>query len=183
MKTRRLKLIRTISVSLAMLSLLFSVPTHAQSVRHVNWIEATGPLSRTMVNYLQRAITETESDGAAALIVQLNTPGGELGLLQEMVQAIRGSNVPVIVYVAPRGAAAASAGTIVTLAGHVAAMAPETTIGAASPIGVSPEGSPQELPETLKRKAIEDMQALVRSLTTRRSSQAIQFAQDTIEHA
>jgi len=183
MKSYRLKLVRTVSVWLVLFALLLSLPAHAQSSRHVDWIEATGQLSRTMVNYLQRAITEAESDGATALIVQLNTPGGELGLLQEMVQAIRGSNVPVIVYVAPRGAAAASAGTIVTLAGHVAAMAPETTIGAASPIGVSPEGSPQELPETLKRKAIEDMQALVRSLTTRRSSQAVQFAQDTIEHA
>ena len=183
MQARRLKLIRTLSVWLTLLSLLFSVPAHAQSARHVDWMEADGQLSRTMLGHLTRAITEAESDGATALIVQLNTPGGELGLTQAMVQAIRGSSVPVIVYVAPRGAAAASAGTIVTLAGHVAVMAPETTIGAASPIGVSSEGSPQELPETLKRKAIEDMQALVRGLTTRRSSKAIQFAQDTIEYA
>jgi membrane-bound serine protease (ClpP class) len=172
-----------VCVSLAMLSILFSVPTHAQSERHVDWIDANGQLSRTMLSYLKRAITEAESDGASALIVRLNTPGGEIGLMQEMVQAIRGSNVPIIVYVAPRGAWAGSAGTLVTLAGHVAAMSPETMIGAASPIGSGPEGSPQELPETLKRKLIEATQAMARSLTTRRSAKAIQFAQDTIENA
>jgi membrane-bound serine protease (ClpP class) len=183
MKTHKLKWARTIWVYLVMFSLLLSVPTHAQGAHHVDWIETTGALSRPMLGHLQRAIAEAESDGATALIVRLNTPGGEVGLLQEMVQTIRASNVPVIIYVAPRGAWAASAGTLITLAGHAAAMAPETMIGAASPIGVGPEGGPQELPPTLKQKEVEAMQALSRSLTTRRSAEAIQLAQDTIENA
>jgi len=91
--------------------------------------------------------------------------------------------VPVIVYVAPRGAWAGSAGTLITLAGHVAVMAPETAIGAASPIGVGPEGSPQELPPTLKQKEVEAMQALARSLATRRSAKAIQLSDDAIANA
>ncbi len=182
MKTRRLRFARAVWVSLVMFSLLCSASTHAQNARHVDWIEANGAISRPMLAYLTRAIAAAESDGAAALVVQLNTPGGEVGLMQEMIQAIRGSRVPVIVYVAPRGAWAGSAGTLITLAGHVAVMAPETMIGAASPIGSNEQGA-QELPETAKRKLIEAMQAMVRSLATRRSPQAIQFAQDTIENA
>jgi membrane-bound serine protease (ClpP class) len=167
-------------MGLAMLAML--APAHAQSSRHVDWMDANGALSRAMLSYMQRAIREAESDGAAALVIRLNTPGGDIGLMQEMIQVIRASDVPVIVYVAPRGAWAGSAGTLITLAGHVAAMAPETAIGAASPIGSGEQG-PQELPETVKRKLIEATQALARSLTTRRSAKAIQLAQDTIENA
>jgi membrane-bound serine protease (ClpP class) len=170
-----------ICVSLAMLAML--APAHAQSSRHVDWMDAKGELSRVMVGYIRRAITEARSDGAIALIIQLDTPGGDTGTMQEIVQAIRSSDVPVIVYIAPRGAWAGSAGTLVTLAGHVAVMAPETSIGAASPIGVGPEGNPQELPDTLKQKIIEIMQATARSLATRRPPKAIQLAEDTIANA
>lgn len=158
-------------------------PAHAQNARHVDWMDANGALSRAMLNYMQRTIKEAESDGAAVLVIRLNTPGGDTGLMQEMIQVIRSSDVPVIIYVAPRGAWAGSAGTLITLAGHVAVMAPETSIGAASPIGVGPEGNPQELPDTLKQKIIEIMQATTRSLTTRRPPKAIQLAEDTIANA
>jgi membrane-bound serine protease (ClpP class) len=174
-------LARIVCVGLAVLT-MFGAPTHAQNERHVDWIDANGALSRVMLSYIKRAVTEAESDGATALIIRLNTPGGEIGLMQEIVQAIRASDVPVIVYIAPRGAWAGSAGTLVTLAGHAAVMAPETAIGAASPVGGGPEGT-QELPETEKRKLIEATQALARSLATRRSAKAIQLAQDTIEKA
>jgi len=181
-KTRRSKLAQLICVGLAALA-LFAAPVHAQdNARHVDWIDATGELSRVMLTYIKRAITEAKSDGATALIIRLNTPGGDIGLMQEIVQVIRASDVPVVIYIAPRGAWAGSAGTLVTLAGHVAVMAPETAIGAASPIGGGPEGA-QELPPTLKQKLVEATQALARSLTTRRSAKAIQLAQDTIENA
>lgn len=158
-------------------------PAHAQNARHVDWMDANGALSRAMLNYMQRTVQEAKSDGAAVLVIRLNTPGGDTGLMQEMIQVIRSSDVPVIIYVAPRGAWAGSAGTLITLAGHVAVMAPETSIGAASPIGVGPEGNPQELPDTLKQKIIEIMQATTRSLTTRRPPKAIQLAEDTIANA
>ncbi len=158
-------------------------PAHAQNARHVDWMDANGALSRAMLNYMQRTVQEAESDGAAVLVIRLNTPGGDTGLMQEMIQVIRSSDVPVIIYVAPRGAWAGSAGTLITLAGHVAVMAPETSIGAASPIGVGPEGNPQELPDTLKQKIIEIMQATTRSLATRRPPKAIQLAEDTIANA
>lgn len=181
MKSTKFTLVRIICVALAIVALF--APARAQSERHVDWIEANGELSRVMLGYAKRAITEAESDGAVALIIQLNTPGGDIGTMQEMVQAIRAATVPVIIYIAPRGAWAGSAGTLVTLAGHVAVMAPETAIGAASPIGVGPEGSPQELPPTLKQKEVEAMQALARSLATRRSARAIQLSDDAIANA
>jgi len=109
----------------------------------------------------------------------LNTPGGRSDWMQQIVEAIRASEVPVIVYVSPRGASAASAGTLITLAAHVAAMAPETTIGAASPVG---EGG-EDLGETLERKAKEDVRALARGLTQRRGAQATQLAEAMIEEA
>ena len=158
-------------------------PAHAQNARHVDWMDANGALSRAMLNYMQRTVQEAKSDGAAVLVIRLNTPGGDTGLMQEMIQVIRSSDVPVIIYIAPRGAWAGSAGTLITLAGHVAVMAPETSIGAASPIGVGPEGNPQELPDTLKQKIIEIMQATTRSLATRRPPKAIQLAEDTIANA
>ena len=185
MKAYRSNLARVICVGLMALTVLtlFGAPVRAQDkARRVDWIDAKGDLSRVMLSYIKRAITEAESDGATALIIQLNTPGGDTGTMQEMVQTIRASSVPVIVYVAPRGAWAGSAGTLITLAGHVAVMAPETAIGAASPIGSGPEGA-QELPPTLKQKLVEATQALARSLSTRRSAKAIQLAQDTIENA
>jgi membrane-bound serine protease (ClpP class) len=182
MKARCLKLARVVFVSWVVFVLVCGVPLHAQSARHVDWIDANGEISLVMSGYLKRAISQAESDGSAALIVQLNTPGGDIGIMQDMVQAIRASTVPVIVYVAPQGAWAGSAGTLITLAGHVAVMAPETAIGAASPIGSGPQG-PQELPPTLKEKQVEATQALARSLTTRRNAKAVQLAMDTIQNA
>jgi membrane-bound serine protease (ClpP class) len=186
MKARRSNLARIVYVGLAALAALtmFAAPTRAQgNARHVDWIEAKGEIAPVMLSYVKRAVTVAESDGATALIIQLNTPGGDINTMQEMVQTIRASSVPVIVYVAPRGAWAGSAGTLITLAGHVAVMAPETAIGAASPIGVGSDGSPQELPPTLKAKEVQAMQALARSLAVRRSAEAIQLSDDAIANA
>jgi membrane-bound serine protease (ClpP class) len=92
---------------------------------------------------------------------------------------IRESAVPVIVYVAPRGAIAGSAGTLVTLAGHLAWMAPETAIGAASPVG----GQGEDLPETLSQKVKEILKAQVRSLAERRGPDAVRLAEAAVEAA
>jgi membrane-bound serine protease (ClpP class) len=99
--------------------------------------------------------------------------------MNRMVQAIRASRVPVIVYVAPRGAIAGSAGTVITLAGHIAAMAPETAIGAASPVG----GQGEELGETIATKEKEILKATVRSLAESRGEDAIAMAEAAIEDA
>jgi membrane-bound serine protease (ClpP class) len=113
------------------------------------------------------------------IILQLNTPGGSLGPMQNMAEAIRASSVPVVVYVTPNGAWAASAGTVITLAGQAAAMSPETAIGAASPVG----SGGTDLSTTEATKVKEAMKALVRSYTERRGAEATALAESTIESA
>lgn len=140
---------------------------------------ASGPLTPAMLQYLTRGVNYAEQQGVELIIFQLNTPGGEIELLTRMVTVIRESHVPVIVYIAPRGAMAGSAGTVITLAGHAAAMAPETAIGAASPVG----SQGQDIGQTMQAKTKEILKATVRSLAERRSPEAIALAQDTIENA
>ncbi|MBP7691977.1 MAG: nodulation protein NfeD [Anaerolineales bacterium] len=142
-------------------------------------LELDGPLTPPMLTYLERGLAQAQAEDAPLLILQLNTPGGQLDLMEQMVAALRNSATPVVVYVAPRGALAGSAGTLITLAGHVAAMAPETAIGAASPVG----GQGENLETTLEAKQKEVTMALARSLADRRGPAAVALAQATIESA
>ncbi|MCK4976988.1 MAG: nodulation protein NfeD [Anaerolineales bacterium] len=142
-------------------------------------LNVEGPITPSIAEYLERGIRSAENDGAELLVVQLNTPGGSIDIMQDMVENIRGSDVPVVVYVAPRGAIAGSAGTVITLAAHAAAMAPETVIGAASPVG----GQGEDLGETIEDKQKNILKAIVRSLTERRGLDASDLAEDTIETA
>jgi membrane-bound serine protease (ClpP class) len=138
-----------------------------------------GPLTPAMQQYLVRGIQAAERQAAQALVIQLDTPGGSVDLMNQLVQAMRASPVPVVVYVSPPGAIAGSAGTILTLAGHAAAMAPETAIGAASPVG--PQG--EDLGETMEAKEKNILKATARSLAERRGPEAVQIAEETIESA
>lgn len=158
----------------------FAAPVRAQEgERLVLLLTAEGPLTPAMKEYLARGIELAERREAEALILQLNTPGGSVDLMIEMVKIMRASQVPVVVYIAPRGAIAGSAGTVITLAGHASAMAPETAIGAASPVGSQGE----DLGETMQAKAKNILKATVRSLAERRGQQALQMAERTVEEA
>jgi len=143
-------------------------------------LNVEGPLTPALAEYLERGLAAAQNQNAELVILQLNTPGGSVDLMTRMVEAIRSSQVPVVVYVAPRGAIAGSAGTVITLAGHLTAMAPETAIGAASPVGTSGE----DIGETLEAKVKEIIKAQIRSLTEGRlSAEAIALAEDTVENA
>ncbi|MBN2548865.1 MAG: nodulation protein NfeD [Anaerolineales bacterium] len=142
-------------------------------------LTANGALTPAMAEYLSRGLQTAERMGVEVVIFQLNTPGGGVELMNRMVQDLLDSPVPVIVYVAPRGAMAGSAGTVLTLAGHAAAMAPETVIGAASPVGSEGE----DLGQTMEAKVKNVLKATVRTLAERRGAQAIQLAEETIETA
>jgi membrane-bound serine protease (ClpP class) len=111
---------------------------------HINVITIDGSINPASSDYLQGAIAQSESDGAEALLIELDTPGGLLSSTKDIIQAMLNAEVPVIVFVSPKGAWAASAGTFITLAGHIAAMAPGTSIGAASPISMSGGGGTRE---------------------------------------
>jgi membrane-bound serine protease (ClpP class) len=142
-------------------------------------LTADGPITPAMAQYLSRGIRIAERQGAEALIFQLNTPGGSIDAMTEMEQMILASTVPVVVYVSPSGAMAASAGTIITLASHASAMAPNTTIGAASPVGSQGEN----LATTEELKVKNALAATARSLTQRRGPTAVALAEDTIQNA
>lgn len=138
-----------------------------------------GPVTPILVSYIERGITQAERDDAVALILQLDTPGGSVELTGEITRRMRNANVPIVVYVTPVGAHAGSAGTFITLAAHLAAMAPGTRIGAASPVAM--EG--QEIPETVRRKITQDLIADLENMTRRRGEKATQWAIRAVEEA
>ncbi|MCZ6464574.1 MAG: nodulation protein NfeD, partial [Proteobacteria bacterium] len=117
---------------------LLIAPATGAFAAHINLATIDGSINPASADYLIHAIEQSEEDGAVALLIELDTPGGLVSSTKDIIQAMLNAKVPVIVYVAPRGAWASSAGTFITVAAHVAAMAPSTSIGAASP--VSPGG-------------------------------------------
>ena len=120
----------------------------------VGFINVDGAIGPATASYISRSIEEAKAQNAQCLVIQLNTPGGLLDSTQKIVQSFLGSPVPVVVYVAPTGATAASAGCFITLAANVAAMAPATTIGAAHPVSIGgfPSGGEEKPDETMKQK-------------------------------
>jgi membrane-bound serine protease (ClpP class) len=138
-----------------------------------------GPITQLMDDYLARGMSIAQSRVADVIIIQLDTPGGSVDTMNNIIKKIRGSSIPIVVYVSPQNAMAGSAGTLITLAGHVAAMAPETTIGAASPVG----GQGEDIGETMESKVKEILRATARTLTQDRPPEAIALAEETIETA
>jgi membrane-bound serine protease (ClpP class) len=123
----------------------------AEKVGLINIDGAIGPAT---ASYVSRSIKAAREQHVQCLIIQLNTPGGLLDSTQKIVQSFLGSPVPVVVYVAPTGATATSAGCFITLAANVAAMAPATTIGAAHPVSIGGfgGGGEEKSDETMKQK-------------------------------
>src|SRR6202158_627602 len=133
---------------------LWLVCATAIAAEKVSFIKIDGPIGPATASYISRSIDEARTQNAQCLIIQLNTPGGLLDSTQTIVQSFLGSPVPVVVYVAPTGATATSAGCFITVAASVAAMAPATTIGAAHPVtlGGFPSGGEEKPDETMKQK-------------------------------
>jgi len=153
---------------------------HAQTNQQLILVmNANGTIEPAMQQYFERGIHTAESQNAEALIIQLDTPGGDLQSMDNIIQDIRASTVPVVVYVAPNSAMAGSAGALITISADVAAMAPEAAIGASSPI----DASGQNLDSTLATKQKEIMKATIRPLVERRGAAATQLAQDMIDNA
>jgi membrane-bound serine protease (ClpP class) len=123
----------------------------------VHVITVDGEINPVMARYVESTIGTAEDSDAAAVVLRLDTPGGLDSSMRDIVQRIESSRVPVITYVWPPGARAASAGTFITLAGNVAAMAPNTAIGAAHPVGAGGE----DIPGTLGDKVTNDAAAYI----------------------
>src|SRR4026208_599159 len=120
----------------------------------VGFINVDGAIGPATASYISRSIEEAKAQNVRCLVIQLNTPGGLLDSTQKIVQSFLGSPVPVVVYVAPTGATATSAGCFITIAASVAAMAPAMTIGAAHPVSIGgfPSGGGEKDAEKMKKK-------------------------------
>ena len=130
-----------------------------------------GAIGPATASYVSRSVDEAKSKRAQCLVIQLNTPGGLLDSTRVIVQKLLGSQIPVVVYVAPTGATAASAGTFITLAASVAAMAPATTIGAAHPVtlGGIPGGGQAQPDQTMTQKLENFAVSYIEAIASRRS--------------
>ncbi|RME97218.1 MAG: nodulation protein NfeD [Chloroflexi bacterium] len=173
------KKIRNVLILGLILLQLVAPVVMAQRGGEVLVIDVDGPVTPVMHSFIERAIIEADARNAEALIIRLNTPGGSVDLTRRIIQTMISADVPVVVYVWPPGGFAASAGTFITLAGHVAAMAPNTSIGAASPI----DGSGGEIDETLRAKIENILAADMRNLADRRGEAAAKWAQDAVTDA
>ena len=154
---------RTVVAAMA-LALALAGAAPAEAAPPVAMVDIDGAITPVTARLLTAAIDRARADQAQALIVRLNTPGGLERSMRSMAQTILNSEIPVIVYVAPTGARAASAGVFITLAAHVAAMAPATNIGAAHPVTIGGGDTGKEM----GKKVENDAAAFARTLATER---------------
>ncbi|WP_211364180.1 NfeD family protein [Propionivibrio limicola] len=179
----------------ALLLSSLALPTFPATVKVA---EIGGPISPASAAYFGRALDEAQRASAALLVLKLDTPGGLDSAMREMIQGLLASPVPVAVWVAPAGARAASAGTYLLYASHVAAMAPGTNLGAATPvaIGIGGAGKPDQgkngadkngasspsSATTLEKKSVHDAAAYIRSLAQLRGRNA-EWAERAVREA
>jgi len=155
------------------LTLAIASPVQGQEAGQPRVLVArvAGAITPVMANHVDAALEEAEDRGHAAAVITMDTPGGLDTSMRKIVQRILAARVPVVVYVSPQGARAASAGAIITFSAHVAAMAPGTAIGASTPVDL--EGGDVE------RKVVNDAAAFAESLATLRGRN-VDFAVDTV---
>ncbi len=144
----------------------------------VHLLRLDGGIGPITERYIDRGITKAEDEGAKLIVIEMDTPGGFSSSMREMVQRIEASDVPIVVYVSPWGARAASAGTFVTMAAHVAVMAPNTSIGAAAAINA--DGS--DIEGTLGKKVENDAVAFIRGIAELRGRNA-DWAEEAVREA
>ena len=167
---RQIRIVISISVFLLGLSLLIlpaSQPVSAEDMAsqpEVVLIELDGAISRVSARFVERGMAVAREHNAELVVLTLDTPGGLLDATRDIVEEFLLSDIPIVVYVAPEGAQAASAGTFIGAAAHILALAPATNIGAASVVTI--DGG--DLPETLGLKATEDAAAFMRSIAEAR---------------
>ena len=167
---RQIRIVISISVFLLGLSLLIlpaSQPVSAEDMAsqpEVVLIELDGAISRVSARFVERGMAVAREHNAELVVLTLDTPGGLLDATRDIVEEFLLSDIPIVVYVAPEGAQAASAGTFIGAAAHILALAPATNIGAASVVTIDGE----DLPETLGLKATEDAAAFMRSIAEAR---------------
>ncbi len=156
-------------------------PVAAQEGRTVYVLTVDGAITATVNDYIARGIRLAERDRADAVVIRLNTPGGDLNSTTKIMEQLENARVPVIVYVWPRGGMAASAGTLILLAAHGAAMAPRTTIGAAHPVTLP--GAEEAVSPEMMEKMVNVMAEHAALFAQRRGEAAVEWAQRAIRES
>jgi len=159
---------RSIPVVLVLLCAICIQSTNS-SERTVKVLDLKTAITPVSAEYLMKAIKQAEDEKSECLVIQLDTPGGLMTSMEDIVKAILGSQVPIVVYVAPSGATAGSAGVFITIAAHIAAMAPATNIGAAHPVTI---GTPVDTSKITEEKQTNNAAAYVRALAEKRKKNA-----------
>ena len=176
---RRLVFVRRLLlllVALTVLAVACGGPGGPEGAVHV--LKAHGDVNPVMARYIDRGIDQAEDANAVAVVIELDTPGGLMTSMEDIVKRIEKDRIPVIVHVSPRGAKAASAGTFITMAANIAAMAPSTRIGAASPVGAGGE----DIEGTMGKKVTEDAVAYAKSIANYRGRNA-EWAEQAVREA
>ena len=150
-------------------------PAYAQDGRHVDVASLKGTVDPLVAQYIVRAINTAYNDGAEALIIEMDTPGGLDSSMRTIISKMLASPIPIVVYVSPSGARAASAGAFISMASHVAAMAPSTNIGSAHPVG----GQGEDIPGDMGAKVTNDAAAYIRAIAEKRGRNAA-WAEDAV---
>ena len=157
MREKRRRLLTYVHFFIVSFLITLTLPLYASQIIH---LKIKGMIHPAAQSYIERGIEAGKNVGAQAILLELNTPGGLLTATRNIVESILNSPIPVIVYVSPSGAQAGSAGVMITLASHIAAMAPGTNIGAAHPVA----GQGKDIEGDLAEKITNDAAAWVESL-------------------
>jgi len=164
------------------LTMIFCAAAAASGAEHAALMKINGAIGPITASYIERAIKQSETQKDVCLIVQLDTPGGLLNSTKEIVQSFFASPVPTVVYIAPAGATAASAGCFITLAADVAVMAPGTSIGAAHPVTIGGGGGAQTGDEVMKKKLENFASTFIESIAAKRSRN-VEWAKSSVRES
>lgn len=167
------KILKTILVLL-----IFSSVIYCQQSPVIYVIKIDGSINPSSAEFIRKSIEEAKNKNAECLVIQLNTPGGLLKSTRYIVSDILTAPIPVIVYVSPGGSQSASAGVFITLASHIAVMAPGTNIGASHP--VSGDGS--KMDSTMSEKVTNDAAAFIRSISEKRKRN-VKWSEDAVRNS
>jgi len=169
--------VRRLRVCLALASLFLALTPAFAASRQVNVIRVESVISSSAADYIVSAIKQAEKDKVAALVIELDTPGGLDTSMRVIIKEMLAAERPIVVYVAPSGARAASAGAFITLAAHIAAMAPGTNIGAAAPVAMG-----GQMDKTMEKKVTNDAAAYMRTIAEKRG-RPIDLAEEWVRKA